>query len=59
VLLLGPLYHLADRDDRVQALREARRIVRTDGAVYAAAISRWPRAWTGCSSSTCTSNIRS
>jgi SAM-dependent methyltransferase len=41
VLLLGPLYHLTDRDDRVQALREARRVVRAGGAVYAAAISRW------------------
>jgi SAM-dependent methyltransferase len=41
VLLLGPLYHLADADERVQALREARRVVRAGGAVYAAAICRW------------------
>jgi ubiquinone/menaquinone biosynthesis C-methylase UbiE len=27
VLLLGPLYHLTDRDDRVRALAEARRVV--------------------------------
>ncbi|MDP1794986.1 MAG: class I SAM-dependent methyltransferase [Acidimicrobiales bacterium] len=41
VLLLGPLYHLEQRRDRVTALREARRIVRPGGYVYAAAISRW------------------
>jgi ubiquinone/menaquinone biosynthesis C-methylase UbiE len=41
VLLLGSLYHLTDRNDRVQALREAQRVVRTGGAVYAAAFSRW------------------
>ncbi|MBA8795127.1 SAM-dependent methyltransferase [Friedmanniella endophytica] len=41
VLLLGPLYHLADRADRVQALAEAARVVRPGGIVFAAAISRW------------------
>lgn len=41
VLLLGPLYHLHDRADRVRALREAARIVRPGGPVFAAAISRW------------------
>ncbi|MGB6455952.1 MAG: class I SAM-dependent methyltransferase, partial [Streptosporangiaceae bacterium] len=41
VLLLGPLYHLARRADRVQALREARRVVRPGGPVYGAAVSRW------------------
>lgn len=41
VLLLGPLYHLRHAEDRVRALREARRIVRRGGAVHAAAISRW------------------
>jgi len=41
VLLLGPLYHLEDRRDRLQALREARRVVRPRGVVHAAAISRW------------------
>jgi SAM-dependent methyltransferase len=40
-LLLGPLYHLTDRADRVQALREAARIVRPGGPVFAAVISRW------------------
>lgn len=41
VLLLGPLYHLRDRADRVQALREAGRIVQPGGFVFAAVISRW------------------
>lgn len=40
VLLLGPLYHLAARDDRVQALCEAARVVRPGGAIHAAVISR-------------------
>ncbi|MBA3286758.1 MAG: class I SAM-dependent methyltransferase [Acidimicrobiia bacterium] len=41
VLLLGPLYHLPRRRDRLQALREARRIVTPGGPVFVAAISRW------------------
>jgi SAM-dependent methyltransferase len=41
VLLLGPLYHLPRRADRIQALREAGRIVRPGGPVFGAAISRW------------------
>jgi SAM-dependent methyltransferase len=35
VLLLGPLYHLARRKDRLQALAEARRVVRRGGPVLA------------------------
>ena len=41
VLLQGPLYHLTDRADRVRALGEARRVLRPDGVVAAAAISRF------------------
>lgn len=41
VLLLGPLYHLTERDDRIRALAEARRVVRPGGLVAAAAISRY------------------
>ncbi len=40
VLLLGPLYHLANRSDRVQALREAARVIKPGGVVAAAAIAR-------------------
>ena len=41
VLLLGPLYHLTSREDRLRAFREARRVVRPGGVVLAAAISRF------------------
>lgn len=41
VLLLGPLYHLPERDDRVRALREARRVARPGGIVVAATINRF------------------
>jgi ubiquinone/menaquinone biosynthesis C-methylase UbiE len=41
VLLLGPLYHLTERADRVAALREARRVLRPGGVVAAAGISRF------------------
>ncbi len=41
VLLLGPLYHLVERTDRVRALSEARRVLRPGGVVLAAGISRF------------------
>jgi len=41
VLLLGPLYHLTERDDRVRALAEARRVLRPGGVAFVAAISRF------------------
>jgi SAM-dependent methyltransferase len=41
VLLLGPLYHLTERAERVGALAEARRVLRPGGIVAAAAISRF------------------
>ncbi len=40
VLVMGPLYHLTRRADRVAALSEARRVLREDGLVAVAAISR-------------------
>ncbi|GAA3598285.1 hypothetical protein GCM10022419_097100 [Nonomuraea rosea] len=40
VLLLGPLYHLPDRAERVLALTEAQRVVRPGGLVAAATINR-------------------
>jgi ubiquinone/menaquinone biosynthesis C-methylase UbiE len=41
VLLLGPLYHLTERQDRITALREAQRILRERGLVFAVGISRF------------------
>jgi ubiquinone/menaquinone biosynthesis C-methylase UbiE len=47
VLLLGPLYHLVDRDERVRAWREAARVVRPGGVVVAATISRFASLFDG------------
>jgi ubiquinone/menaquinone biosynthesis C-methylase UbiE len=41
VLLLGPLYHLPRREDRLQALQEACRILRPGGRLFAAGIARF------------------
>jgi len=41
VLLLGPLYHLTERRDRIDALREARRVLRPGGTLCAAAVGRY------------------
>ena len=41
VSLLGPLYHLTEREDRLLALREARRVLRPGGWLFAAAICRF------------------
>lgn len=40
VLLLGPLYHLLDPADRVKALCEAHRLLRPNGLIAAAAVTR-------------------
>jgi len=41
VLLLGPLYHLIEHSDRLQALRESRRILKPRGVLFAASICRF------------------
>ena len=41
VLMLGPLYHLTERSDRLKALREARRVLQPTGMSFAAAVSRF------------------
>jgi ubiquinone/menaquinone biosynthesis C-methylase UbiE len=46
-LVLGPCYHLIERDDRVRALREARRVVRPGGVVFVAAVSRFASLFDG------------
>jgi SAM-dependent methyltransferase len=47
VLLMGPLYHLQSAADRLQALAEARRVLRPGGVVAAAAIGRFASALDG------------
>jgi ubiquinone/menaquinone biosynthesis C-methylase UbiE len=47
VLLLGPLYHLTNAKDRMHSLREAKRVLRAGGWLFAAAISRWASALDG------------
>ncbi len=41
VLLLGPLYHLVEVEDRARALSEAYRVLKPGGYVFAAGISRF------------------
>jgi len=47
VLLLGPLYHLVEREDRLAALREARRAAGHGAPVFVAAISRYASLFDG------------
>ncbi|KQS98960.1 class I SAM-dependent methyltransferase [Cellulomonas sp. Leaf395] len=47
VLLLGPLYHLTDRADRLAAWREALRVVVPGGVVIAMAINRFTSLFDG------------
>jgi ubiquinone/menaquinone biosynthesis C-methylase UbiE len=47
VLVMGPLYHLPSRDDRLAALREAMRVLVPGGVLAVAAISRFASALDG------------
>lgn len=47
VLLLGPLYHRTVAEDRAAAVAEAARVLRPQGILFAAAISRWASALDG------------
>lgn len=50
VLLLGPLYHLIEHSDRLQALQESCRILKPRGVLLAASISRFASLIDGLSS---------
>lgn len=41
VLLLGPLYHLREREDRVRAIEEAKRVLKSGGILFAAFLNRY------------------
>ena len=41
VLLLGPLYHLPERPDRIAALEESLRVLKPGGVLFCVAISRF------------------
>lgn len=41
VLLLGPLYHLLAAEDRLRAIRQAHRVLKSGGVLFAAFISRF------------------
>jgi ubiquinone/menaquinone biosynthesis C-methylase UbiE len=47
VLLLGPLYHLAERRDRMSVMREACRVLKNGGTVIAVGISRFASTLSG------------
>jgi len=46
-LLLGPLYHLTERGERIRAFSECVRVVRSGGVVIGAAISRYASLFDG------------
>ncbi len=41
VLLMGPLYHLLTEEERFQAVNEARRVLKHNGVIFAAFITRF------------------
>jgi len=47
VLMFGPLYHLTERVDRLTALQEAHRVLRSGGILLAVGISRFTSALDG------------
>jgi ubiquinone/menaquinone biosynthesis C-methylase UbiE len=47
VLLMGPLYHLTAKEDRIQALKESLRVLKHGGVLIAAVISRYAALFDG------------
>ena len=58
VLLLGPMYHLRERADRIGTLREARRVVRDRGPISSPPSRGGPPALTGFCNSVCMSTFQ-
>jgi ubiquinone/menaquinone biosynthesis C-methylase UbiE len=47
VLLFGPLYHLQEKGDRVKSIAEAKRVLKKDGVLLAATITRYASLFDG------------
>ncbi len=47
ILLMGPLYHLTERQDRIAALQESSRVLKQGGRVFCAAVSRFASLFDG------------
>lgn len=47
VLLMGPLYHLTEYNDRLKALKEALRVLKPNGILFAVGISKFASALDG------------
>ena len=47
VMLFGPLYHLQEKDDRVKSIAEAKRVLKKNGILLAATISRYASLFDG------------
>lgn len=39
ILLMGPIYHITDHDERIKALRESYRLLKPGGKIYTAALT--------------------
>ena len=47
VLLFGPLYHLQEKNDRIKSIAEAKRVLKTNGVLLAATITRYASLFDG------------
>ena len=47
VLLFGPLYHLQEKEDRVKSIAEAKRVLKKDGVLLTATITRYASLFDG------------
>ena len=47
VLLFGPLYHLQEKEDRIKSIVEAQRVLKKDGVLLAATITRYASLFDG------------